>query len=138
MGKHPNHRMNPRSLANLKPWEKGQSGNPAGRPAAGATVREWINVMGEWTVAVVEAVLDDKEASVAKVAAAKLFLSAVSDDGLYARDKDGKLVCTGERSGPGKSFDRIMDRTVGKPPQEVLNKGDMTVYVKRTFVEPRK
>src|SRR4051812_27652554 len=30
-------------LANLIPFKPGQSGNPLGRPSAGATVKEWCN-----------------------------------------------------------------------------------------------
>lgn len=30
-----------------KPWKKGQSGNPKGRPTAGATLREWLNIFAD-------------------------------------------------------------------------------------------
>src|SRR5690349_11333806 len=36
-----------RALANLKPFAPGQSGNPAGRKTAGATMREHINALAE-------------------------------------------------------------------------------------------
>lgn len=36
---------NPNSLANLKPYKPGQSGNPRGRPTAGASIREAISIL---------------------------------------------------------------------------------------------
>lgn len=40
-GTHPN------SLANLRPrpWQPGQSGNPAGRARSGAYISEWLNAL---------------------------------------------------------------------------------------------
>lgn len=76
-------------------WPKGVSGNPAGRPSAGAHVREWINVMVGWNVAELQSVIDDPDAPSAKVTAARQWFNA--------------------RMGNGASVDRIFDRTEGTP-----------------------
>lgn len=40
-------KVNPKSLANLKPAKPGEVRNPKGRKTAGATIREWINSLAE-------------------------------------------------------------------------------------------
>ena len=84
-------------------FKPGQSGNPAGRPRAGLSFREWFNVMAEWTVAEVSAVARDKKAPCAKVACARVMLSAMGS---------GKQA--------GKDFDRIMDYTIGRPKRQTI------------------
>jgi hypothetical protein len=43
------HRMNPKSLANLRPWQKGQSGNPKGRidGSRNKLAEEFLRVLAE-------------------------------------------------------------------------------------------
>jgi hypothetical protein len=67
MARHPN------SLANLKPFEPGVSGNPKGRKTAGASVREWMNVLGEQDLTVPElrAIAADEKLPALKRAAAE-------------------------------------------------------------------
>ena len=90
-------------------FKPGQSGNPAGRAgSAGSSVREWINAMAEWTVAELQAVKDDPKATAAKRTAARLWMEATSDDANTA----GNPIA-------GAAFDRIMDRTEGRPKQAV-------------------
>ncbi len=98
-GKHPN------SLANLrpKPWAAGQSGNPKGRPAAGAVMIEWLDVMEGWSEDEIAACAEDPKAPVSKRAAARTWLDAIS------RDRT-----TGNSPIAGPEFDRIADRTVGQ------------------------
>ena len=89
-----------RSLANLTPFKPGDVGNPAGRPPAGASIREWWNVMQDWSIEQVNRVLSDPQSGMAKRTAAVQWLAAFE--------------------GNGGSVDRIFDRTEGKP------KGDGT------------
>lgn len=58
-------------------FEPGQSGNPAGRPpSAGASIREWLNIMGEWPMHRVKAAARDENATVVQRAAAGLLVEA--------------------------------------------------------------
>jgi hypothetical protein len=91
-----------RALANLRPWQKGQSGNPKGRPTYGLVAREWANIMADMNKAELLAIIDDDEAPSAKVAAAQQVMKA--------------------RNGDGQAFDRIADRTEGRPPQALTVK----------------
>ena len=60
-------------------WKPGHSGNPAGRPSAGASIRDWINIMSDFTREQVENVLADPKATNAKKAAARTWLHATTD-----------------------------------------------------------
>lgn len=88
-GKHPN--------ARAHQFKPGESGNPAGRPKnIGASVREWLNTMGKWTDAEVKAIIDSEGAT-----------------------REQKIAAHRVMSNEGFDFDRIMDRTEGKPHQYV-------------------
>lgn len=77
----------------------GVSGNPAGRPKnAGSSILEWVNALAESTMAQVKQALDDETAPMAKRIAAGRVLCAVAE---------------------GEDFDRLCDRTLGKPVQGV-------------------
>src|SRR5690242_5823000 len=56
--KRPRGNGNPPAAYRFKP---GQSGNPAGRPAAGAAVKEWLNIMQDWTRVQLQAVMEDEK-----------------------------------------------------------------------------
>ncbi|MEE9211410.1 MAG: hypothetical protein V3U29_02030 [Phycisphaeraceae bacterium] len=109
-GTHPN------SLANLRPrpWQPGQSGNPAGRARGGAYISEWLNALlivdgdgrPRYTKADLERIVTDDNAAPAMVIAARRILSAM---------RDGKLPRGGADPEPGRDFDRIADRIEGKP-----------------------
>jgi len=88
-----------RALSNLKPWKAGQSGNPAGRTTYGATVREWINVLGDASRCELQTLIDDEGELSAKVAAARQVLKASEGDGV--------------------AFDRCADRTDGRPTHSI-------------------
>ena len=100
--------MHPNSLANLRSWEPGQSGNPAGRKPAGLSLLEWINVMHTKTEADVQKIADDESEPVVKRVAAKAWLGALSS-GWFKGKREG-----------ADDLDRILDRTIGKPVQSML------------------
>ena len=83
-------------------WKPGESGNPEGRPVAGASVREWFNQMAGWPMARIAAVANDLNAPAAKVAAAQRWLGAVEFG------KEGR-----------EELADICDRTEGKPKQQM-------------------
>lgn len=89
----------------------GQSGNPAGRPTAGASVREHLNRMAEMSIEDIQAEFASSKTSAAAKIAARTWLDAMSPD----RNSSGSPIAGGE-------FDRICDRTLGKPVQAM----DMT------------
>jgi len=82
--------------------------NPKGRPKAGAVVAEWLDIMADWTIDELREVLADRKAPAAKVQAAIDWIASASED----KDAAGHLVMS-------KHADRIHDRTVGKPQQQV-------------------
>jgi len=83
-------------------WKKGESGNPAGRPPAGLSWLESVNLMAGWPESRVKLVASDRKASIAHRAAAKDLLR------WCAAGKRGDTVGS-------NVADRILDRTVGKP-----------------------
>lgn len=89
-----------RSLANLRPWKPGESGNAAGRTTYGASVREWLNSFADASRSELQAVIEDVDAPSAKQAAAAQALKASEGDGV--------------------AFDRCADRTEGRPMQTAL------------------
>jgi hypothetical protein len=85
-------------------WRPGQSGNPLGRPKAGAAVADWLNIMSDWTQDEIEAWLADPAHPAAKRAAARTWKHATSDK----VNKVGTPIA-------GDDLDRICDRTIGVP-----------------------
>jgi hypothetical protein len=91
-----------RSLANLRPFAKGVSGNPAGRPKnAGRTIIEHLKDMAEITQGEIESIVADERNPAAMLIAARLWLQAVV--------------------GEGDAIDVIFDRTLGEPVQMNVN-----------------
>ena len=88
-------------------WPKGVSGNPRGRPNAGAAYREWLNQMEGWTEAEIRAVADDPDEPASKRQAARSHLRALEDGRYHAVPL------------AANDLDRICDRTDGKPTQRV-------------------
>jgi hypothetical protein len=88
-------------------YQPGQSGNPAGRPAAGLSVIENMNLMADFTEAQLEAIADDPDESWAKRAAAAQMLACIG----HRADGDARQA--------GADFDRLLDRTVGRPQQAI-------------------
>jgi len=111
-----------RSLSNLKPFEPGQSGNPAGRRTAGATVTEELHRLMHvradgpaFTLAEIKVIAEDPGQGVATVVAARQILAACQDGERFSVDRLGIARKTGTDPEPGRAADRIMDRTEGKP-----------------------
>ena len=84
-----------RQLANLRPpWQLGEVPNPRGRPAAGFSVIEWMNVMADWPEDEIRKVADDAAAPASKRAGARRWLAAIKAD----PERDGReataFVCS--------------------------------------------
>ena len=68
----------PKSVANLRPWQPGESGNVHGRAAVGMSYREWLNLLdagdaegnAKYTDSDLEAMIDDPTQTRAKRGAA--------------------------------------------------------------------
>jgi hypothetical protein len=65
-------------------FKPGQSGNPRGRPAAGAVLKEWINAMTTWPLDKIRAVLKPEDVR-AKIVAARVWI-----DGAKSEDRPGR------------------------------------------------
>ena len=103
--------MGTSTLRPAPPWRPGQSGNPRGRPKAGAAMVEWRNQMATWARPRLERVIADPKAAPPKKAAAAEWLTAMD----YGRvDAHGRLDPE-----PGKARQRIEDRDMGKPMQSL-------------------
>jgi hypothetical protein len=107
-GLHPNQRKN---------WfRKGVSGNPRGRPAIGAALREWLYVLGDenedgtakYDEDELRAIMADKQAAPMKRTAAARLVE------MYGEGRQGREAC-----------DMILDRLEGKPAQAVHVTGAM-------------
>jgi hypothetical protein len=130
-------------------FRPGESGNPAGRPSAGASVKEHLNVMAAWTEPDIRAAARSKDSPWAKRAAAERLLRAIEATDLADFDeamkgatlselrakgidtaavkklrtretvlKSGEVVKESEielHDRSGQDFDRVMDRTLGRP-----------------------
>lgn len=121
--------FNPKSLANLKSAKPGDVLNPKGRPRnpAGASVREWINELQEKTEKELEKIASDEKAKANKRVAARLWLGALKD----GWTKKGTRLAAAD-------FDRIMDRTQGKPAQQVNMQHSGELNIKRVVLEKRR
>jgi len=147
--------QNERSRKNLKPFKPGQSGNPAGRKTAGATIREHMNAMAEADLtetqlrtiargknepwprrAAAERILRTLEAGdladFQTVIAGEKTLAELRDEGVNTElVKKVKPVEHGVEielfDRAGGDVDRIMDRTEGKPKQTREIKHDVVL-----------
>ena len=100
-----NWRDNPQ-YRGLIPAKKGEVRNPKGRPKGGLVLIEWLNLMTAWDTVAIKAVIKDKSAPAAKIAAARVIIRAIAERG-------------------GADFDRWADRTVGKPEAHVSVSGQV-------------
>ncbi len=151
----PPHKTSPRSLANLKPWQQGQSGNPKGRTNAGNTLIEHINAfsVSDLTEKQLRKIARDPNTGWTRRTAAIRVLRSMEDPDLadfqdiVTRDKTVKQMRDAgvntsvikkikptefgveielhDRS--GDDFDRISDRTDGRPTQRLEVKDDSTL-----------
>lgn len=101
--------VHPNSLSNLRPpWQPGESGNAAGRKPAGQSILEWINEHASNTEAEIKAIANDTSQPIYVRMAAEAMLGAAR-----------KWWTKGKRDA-GDDFDRILDRTIGKPVQSLV------------------
>ena len=119
-----------KSLANLRSYEPGQSGNPEGRRRGGEYVNECINRF---------LIIDDdgngplfthddlvfiakySTAEAERIAANRILLAG-TDPRKYVIDGKGMKHHAGTDPEPGKAFDQIMDRLTGKPLNKIEKK----------------
>lgn len=121
------------SLANLRKFKPGESGNPKGRKIGGEYAQEALNrfMTHDNETGLPLFTHDELEfiakhsASDAERMAANRILVASRDPMKWVKDKNGKLHSAGIDPEPGKAFDAILDRLVGRP----LNKIEKTVEV---------
>lgn len=108
--------MNPRSLANLKPFQKGTSGNPGGKPKLPAGLRE-----------VRELTPEELRRLIAKYARmSRADLEVVLADGSPAPMLDMAIAASLQSASSGSfahlSF--LLDRAIGKPKAAADDDGD--------------
>lgn len=61
--------LHPNSLKNLKKWQKGQSGNPRGRPLVSLQIRASLEAMGLHAIKTIYDLMDSKNEAVSLRAA---------------------------------------------------------------------
>lgn len=106
-----------RALANLDPFVADDPRiNRQGRQRGGLYVSEWINLYlsGRYTRDDLEEIAEHSEQP-AQVIAAQQVLMAMKDPARFVLTKRGDPVPTTADTEPGRAFDRIMDRVIGKP-----------------------
>lgn len=116
-----------RSMANLRMFAPGQSGNPAGRKPGGAFVEEAlssllsVNADGSphYSEEEIRAMAMDANTPPAWKAAAHRVLLVIRDPSKFIKDRRGNVRYAGADPECGKAFAQIMDRLVGKPVQTV-------------------
>lgn len=83
----------------LIPAVKGTTHNPNGRPAAGLTVVEQHNRMRNWPLHKLQKVIDDPDSAWAQITAARQMIQSAMEPPRVN----------------GPAYDRVMDRTLGRP-----------------------
>lgn len=117
------HNGNKNSLANLKRWKPGQSGNPSGRPRGMVYPSELLagllamNDDGtpRHTKSDIQAIVDSDDSAPALVIAARWILDGMSDGQRWVLGKDGELRPTALDPTPSRVRESLADRLEGKP-----------------------
>lgn len=118
---------NKNSLANLKSWKPGQSGNPSGRPRGMVYPSELLagllamNDDGtpKYTKSDIQAIVDSDDSAPAIVIAAQWILQAMMDGKRYVLDKDGNPKLSTLDPTPSRVRVELADRQEGKPTQKI-------------------
>jgi hypothetical protein len=108
MGNHPN------SMKNLKPWPKGVSGNPKGRPRR-KTLSEWLQ---ELSVEIPRGSEMCTEEAIARALIARAKRGSAAHIDIYAERKDGKVKDTVELIDKRAALERMAERD----PAELANR----------------
>ncbi len=110
----------PRSLANLRSWQPGQSGNPTGmKQAVGVSVERWKVHLQDKTVPDLERIYDDPKTPAVKRAAAADLLVGSNLGRRFVKGKDGEVHEAATDPEPGRVRERMADRGIGKPVQSL-------------------
>ncbi len=118
----------PHSLAALRPFPPGVSGNPGGSRPGGAYVAEWLNQFlaespdGEprYARADLKAISNDPSASPAKAAAAGRVLRAMTRGERFVIGKDGETKPAALDPVPQRELDSILDRDLGRATERII------------------
>lgn len=108
-----------KGIKNLKPWKRGQSGNPAGRPPIPEEIRKLRALTNEQVAEVGTLLLESKESDVQKIAddanapLLKKWIAAVAIAGLKNKDE--------------RKLDTLLTRISGKPPEKTEIEGKLTL-----------
>ena len=121
------HNGNENSLANLKRWKPGQSGNPSGRPKGMVYPSELLagllamNDDGtpKYTKADIQAIVESDDSAPALVIAARWILDGMQDGKRWVLGKDGELKPAALDPTPSRVRESLADRLEGKPVAKV-------------------
>jgi len=100
----------PSQLANLKPYQPGQSGNPGGRPKGVVYPAEHMRGMTGMTVEEIQRIKDDPQEPASRRIAAGMYLDAFHGDTARARKDATAELCDRTSGRPCQSLEVIAEK----------------------------